>query len=86
MIFQSVFFLVAACYGSFIHSLFLKDVSFPISSYLQEIHMEEKPGKCSSLAEIELVCEFFLPFSPAKGDTQFYGCLQLFLSAVLCHY
>ena len=63
MIFQSVFFLIAACYGSFIHSLFLKDVSFPITSYLQEIHMEEEPGKCSSLAEIELVCEYFLPLT-----------------------
>lgn len=55
----SVFFLVAACYGSFIHSLFLKDVSFPIPSYLQEIHMGEEPGKYSRLAEVELVCEFF---------------------------
>ena len=81
-----VFFLVAACYGSFIHSLFLKDMSFPIPSYLQEIHMGEEPGKCSRLTEIELVCEFFFTFnfSPANGDTQFYGCLQLSFSLLSC--
>ena len=79
----SVFFLIAACYGSFIHSLFSKDMSFPIPSYLQEIHMGEEPGKCSRLAEIELVCEFFLPLTSLQ-QMEIYSFLGAYNSVSLC--